>query len=68
MQTLERQLVQSGIKAKVMQVENEVRKTAGDVQLKMKDTERQMSSNKELTANKLRLIEQQQKQRKANGN
>ena len=68
MQTLERQLVQSGIKAKVMQVENEVRKTAGDVQLKMKDTERQMSSTKELTANKLRLIEQQQKQRKANGN
>ena len=68
MQTLERQLVQSGIKAKVMQVENEVRKTAGDVQLKMRDTERKLSADKEITSDKLRLIEQQQKQRKANGN
>ena len=68
MQTLERQLVQSGIKAKVMQVENEVRKSAGDAQLKMRDTERKMAADKEITKDKLRLIEQQQKQRNANGN
>jgi hypothetical protein len=68
MQTLERQLVQSGIKAKVMQVENEVRKSAGDAQLKMRDTARGMASDREQTADKLRLIEQQAKlQGKANG-
>ena len=65
-QTLERQLVQSGVKAKVMQVENEVRKNAGDTIVKMKDTARKMNSDKEVTKEKLRLIEQQQ--RKANGN
>lgn len=65
-QTLERQLVQSGVKAKVMQVENEVRKNAGDTIVKMKDTARKMNSDKEVTKERLRLIEQQQ--RKANGN
>ncbi len=65
-QTLERQLVQSGVKAKVMQVENEVRKSAGDSMLKMKDSERRMKHDKEATKEKLRLIEQQV--RKANGN
>ncbi len=65
-QTLERQLIQSGVKAKVMQVENEVRKNAGDTMVKMKDTQRRMQSDRDMTREKLRLIEQQT--RKANGN
>ena len=65
-QTLQRQLIQSGIKAKVMQVENEVRKSAGDVQLKMRDTARSMEADKDITRDKLRLIEQEAK-RNANG-
>tara|TARA_Y100000592_G_scaffold50078_1_gene79303 strand:- start:4721 stop:6973 length:2253 start_codon:yes stop_codon:yes gene_type:complete len=65
-QTLERQLIQSGVKAKVMQVENEVRKNAGDTMVKMKDTQRRMQSDRDVTKEKLRLIEQQT--RKANGN
>ena len=65
-QTLKRQLIQSGIKAKVMQVENEVRKDAGKAQLKMQDTARSMEANKEITRDKLRLIEQEAK-RNANG-
>ena len=65
-QTLERQLIQSGVKAKVMQVENEVRKNAGDTMVKMKDTQRRMQTDRDVTREKLRLIEQQT--RKANGN
>lgn len=65
-QTLERQLIQSGVKAKVMQVENEVRKNAGDTMVKMKDTQRRMQTDRDITREKLRLIEQQT--RKANGN
>tara|TARA_R100000278_G_scaffold57885_1_gene47561 strand:+ start:960 stop:3209 length:2250 start_codon:yes stop_codon:yes gene_type:complete len=64
-QTLERQLVQSGVKAKVMQVENEVRKNVGESLVKMKDTQRRMAVDRDATKDKLRLIEQQ---RKANGN
>jgi hypothetical protein len=68
LQTLERQLIQAGIKAKVMQVENEVRKSAGDNTLKMRDTVRGMEADRSATRDKLKLIEKeaQMNTRKAN--
>ena len=68
LQTLERQLIQAGIKTKVMQVENEVRKSAGDQTLKMRDTVRSMESDRDSTRDKLKLIEKeaQMNTRKAN--
>jgi len=68
LQTLERQLIQAGIKAKVMQVENEVRKSAGDSTLKMRDTVRGMETDRIATRDKLKLIEKeaQMNTRKAN--
>jgi len=68
LQTLERQLIQAGIKAKVMQVENEVRKSAGDNTLKMRDTVRGMEADRNATRDKLKLIEKeaQMNTRKAN--
>jgi len=68
LQTLERQLIQAGIKAKVMQVENEVRKSAGDNTLKMRDTARGMEADRSATRDKLKLIEKeaQMNTRKAN--
>jgi len=66
-QTLQRQLISAGIKAKVMQVENEVRKEAGVATSKMKDTAKQMDNDRSLTRDRLRLIEQEAKQRKQDG-
>lgn len=68
LQTLERQLIQAGIKAKVMQVENEVRKSTGETQQKMRDTQRGMEADRSITRDRLRLIEKeaQMNTRKAN--
>ena len=51
-----------------MQVENEVRKSAGDQTLKMRDTVRSMESDRDSTRDKLKLIEKeaQMNTRKAN--
>ena len=59
LQTLERQLIQAGIKAKVMQVENEVRKSTGDTQQKMRDTQRSMEADRAITRDRLRLLEKE---------
>ena len=59
LQTLERQLIQAGIKAKVMQVENEVRKSTGDTQQKMRDTQRGMEADRAITRDRLKLLEKE---------
>jgi len=64
LQTMERQLISAGVKAKVMQVENEMRKTAGDAQLSMRDTAKGMQVDRQATLDKLRLIEKEARMNK----
>jgi predicted regulator of amino acid metabolism with ACT domain len=61
---MERQLISAGVKAKVMQVENEMRKTAGDAQLSMRDTAKGMQVDRQATLDKLRLIEKEARMNK----
>ncbi len=68
LQTMERQLISAGVKAKVMQVENDMRKTAGDAQVSMRDTAKGMIIDREATRDKLRLIEKEAQINKRKGN